>query len=167
MEKLAVALPRNEGNVQYWDYVDRLFKREGFNPLAHAVMGISGEAGELLDAIKKHVIYGKPLDRDNVVEEIGDLMFYVTALMNELVIMEEEVVLKNVEKLNKRYSEGYSDAAAIARADKVPQFAVAGSLEDFNLGRFLFGPTDSISATSFADGYRSEYTPCYVGVLNV
>lgn len=35
--------------------------------------GVSGEAGELLDAVKKSVVYKKPLDRENVVEELGDL----------------------------------------------------------------------------------------------
>jgi hypothetical protein len=48
--------------------------------LMHATFGISGEAGELLDAVKKHIIYGKPLDRENVVEELGDLEFYLEDL---------------------------------------------------------------------------------------
>src|ERR1035437_131468 len=41
--------------------------------ILHMVVGISGEAGELLDAIKKQVIYRKPLDRENVIEELGDI----------------------------------------------------------------------------------------------
>ena len=44
----------------------------------HMYMGVAGELGELLDAIKKNVIYGKPLDTKNVLEECGDIMFYTT-----------------------------------------------------------------------------------------
>lgn len=110
---------KEDGSDKYYpDFVRDHFKVEGFNPLAHAAMGIAGEAGELLDAIKKHVIYGKELDVVNVREELGDLMFYMTALMNELKISEWLCITENVEKLKKRYPEGYSDEAAIERADK-------------------------------------------------
>jgi NTP pyrophosphatase (non-canonical NTP hydrolase) len=88
--------------------------------LIHAIMGISGEAGELLDAIKKAAIYDKPLDRDNVVEELGDLEFYMEQLRQRLGITRDETLKANYEKLQKRY-EGfkYSDQAAHARKDKV------------------------------------------------
>lgn len=86
----------------------------------HMAVGISGEAGELLDAIKKHVIYGKPLDRENVVEELGDIEFYIEGLRQALDITRDETIEANIEKLwNGRYKAGaYSDAAAIGRADK-------------------------------------------------
>lgn len=105
-------------HIPYKTFVQNLFKREGFSPLAHAAMGASGEAGELLDAIKKHVIYNKELDYKNVKEELGDMIFYMQALMLEVDFTWEEVVHANVEKLNKRYKEGYSDKAAQVRADK-------------------------------------------------
>ena len=85
----------------------------------HMVMGISGEAGELLDAIKKATIYRKEIDRENVVEELGDLEFYMEGLRQELGITREETIEANIEKLGKRY-EGfkYSNEAAKNRADK-------------------------------------------------
>lgn len=85
----------------------------------HMVMGISGEAGELLDAIKKSTIYRKELDRENVVEELGDLEFYMEGLRQELGITREETLEHNINKLGKRY-EGfnYSNEAAKDRADK-------------------------------------------------
>ena len=52
--------------------------------LWHMATGVAGEAGELLDAIKKHVVYKRELDRENVVEELGDLRFYMAGLMNRL-----------------------------------------------------------------------------------
>jgi NTP pyrophosphatase (non-canonical NTP hydrolase) len=86
--------------------------------LLHMVIGISGEAGELLDAIKKSVIYRKELDRNNVVEEIGDIEFYLEGLRQELGLSREECLAANVAKLQKRYGEKYSDSAAQIRADK-------------------------------------------------
>lgn len=87
--------------------------------MMHMAIGVSGEAGELLDAIKKRVIYRKPLDRDNVVEELGDLEFYLEGIRQGLGITREECLAANIVKLQKRY-EGlkYSDQSAQDRADK-------------------------------------------------
>ena len=87
--------------------------------LVHAVMGISGEAGELLDAVKKAVIYQKPLDIDNVIEELGDIEFYMEELRRQICITRETTLSRNIMKLRKRYPDGeYSDEDAQARADK-------------------------------------------------
>ena len=85
----------------------------------HAAVGISGEAGELLDAVKKNWVYNKELDSENVKEELGDLMFYITAMMLLQGITLDEVLQANATKLEKRYAGlQYTDAAAQARADK-------------------------------------------------
>ena len=85
----------------------------------HAAVGISGEAGELLDAVKKNWVYNKELDSENVKEELGDLMFYITAMMLLQGITLDEVLEANVTKLEKRYAGlQYSDEAAQTRADK-------------------------------------------------
>lgn len=87
--------------------------------LMHMAIGVSGEAGELLDAIKKRVIYRKDLDRENVLEELGDLEFYMEGLRQGLGITREECLLANMAKLGKRYQDHtYSDESAQARADK-------------------------------------------------
>jgi len=88
--------------------------------LWHMVTGISGESSELLDSVKKHVLYKRPLDRENIVEELGDLRFYMAGIMNSLDISEDEILQKNNEKLSKRYASGnYSNSQAIDRADKI------------------------------------------------
>jgi len=85
----------------------------------HMAVGISGESGELLDAIKKAVIYRKPLDRINVVEELGDLEFYMEGLRQGLGITREETLDANMKKLGVRYKGfDYSDEQAHNRADK-------------------------------------------------
>lgn len=86
--------------------------------LIHMAIGISGEAGELLDAVKKAVIYNKPLDIDNVIEELGDLEFYMAGVRYAIDMQRSEVVYRNIAKLEKRYASGYSDKAAQERADK-------------------------------------------------
>jgi len=86
--------------------------------LLHMAVGVSGEAGELLDAIKKHCVYQKQINMDNVIEEAGDILFYLTGLLNDLNISLEDCIKANIVKLSKRYPNGYSNAAAIARADK-------------------------------------------------
>lgn len=87
--------------------------------ILHMAVGISGEAGELLDAVKKATIYNKPLDRENVIEELGDLEFYMEGLRAKLGITREETLVANINKLSKRYSSGsYSNQQAQERADK-------------------------------------------------
>jgi len=82
----------------------------------HMAVGVAGEAGELLDAIKKYSIYNKPLDRENVVEELGDLEFFMEGLRQ---ISREETLVHNRAKLSKRYADKkFSNEAAQIRADK-------------------------------------------------
>lgn len=85
----------------------------------HMAVGVSGEAGELLDAVKKYVIYDKPVDRANIIEELGDLEFYMQGLRAEFGITRDETIQANIAKLSKRYhTGGYTNAQAQARADK-------------------------------------------------
>ena len=85
----------------------------------HMCLGISGEVGELIDAVKKSIFYRKPLDRVNAVEELGDIEFYLEGLRQGLGITREETIEANINKLGERYKGfNYSDDAAKARADK-------------------------------------------------
>lgn len=86
--------------------------------LIHASLGISGEAGEFADAVKRHAVYGKELDRVNGLEELGDLLWYVALGCEKLGSTMAEVMQANIDKLALRYPEKYTDAAALARADK-------------------------------------------------
>ena len=87
--------------------------------LIHMIMGVSGETGELLDAIKKHVAYNKPIDREHIIEELGDIEYYLQGLRAELGITRDTVLSGNISKLRKRYAKGsFSNEQAQARADK-------------------------------------------------
>lgn len=89
--------------------------------LLHGAVGIAGEAGELLDAIKKHWIYGKKLDVEHVIREMGDLYFYFTALRLQLGVEMDDIIQANREKLDRRYPLGvFTKKHAIARLDGEP-----------------------------------------------
>lgn len=57
---------------------------EGKWRLLHAAMGLTTEAGEFMDALKKYYFYGKALDRTNLLEELGDLLWYMAIALDEL-----------------------------------------------------------------------------------
>lgn len=87
--------------------------------LWHLGTGVDGEAAELLDAIKKHVVYQKPLDMQNVIEELGDIEFFLQGVRDAVGVTREQTIEHCRAKLEKRY-EGlsYSNEAAQQRADK-------------------------------------------------
>ena len=112
-DKMTLALAKNGADIK------RALTPEQCN-LIHMCVGISGESGELLDTIKKHVIYQKPLDVENVKEELGDLLFYMSNLMQSVGLSFEEVLQHNIDKLSVRYASGkYSNEQAQQRADKL------------------------------------------------
>lgn len=85
--------------------------------LDHAADGICTEAGEFKDVLKKHKYYGRELDKVNLVEELGDLLWYVNIAMDELGVTAEEVQQINQDKLRKkRYKSGqFTEDEAINR----------------------------------------------------
>jgi NTP pyrophosphatase (non-canonical NTP hydrolase) len=83
--------------------------------LLHGSIGIVTEAGELIDAIKKNLIYGKPLDSVNVIEEVGDILWYVALVLRSQGSTFEEAFERNIAKLRVRFPEKYSDHSATVR----------------------------------------------------
>lgn len=122
-------MTQNEAiEISHADMVAKLVK-DGFdildklNPedaeMWHMATGICGEAGELLDAIKKRVIHRKPLDLENIEEELGDLEFYMQGLRDILGITRLQTLQANMKKLLQRYPDyNYTDKRAAERADK-------------------------------------------------
>jgi len=84
----------------------------------HSVLGIAGEAGEIIDLVKKSVVYHQTLDIKNLKEELGDLLHYVAMLLNAQNWSFEEVFESNAIKLRKRYPNGFTYEDAVARKDK-------------------------------------------------
>jgi NTP pyrophosphatase (non-canonical NTP hydrolase) len=86
--------------------------------LVLGALGLAGEAGEAIEHVKKHVFHGHALDREALMKEIGDVLWYLAALATGADLNLGQCAIANVEKLAKRYPEGFTRAASIARADE-------------------------------------------------
>lgn len=80
-----------------------------------AALGLCGESGEVADIIKKHVAQGHPFDRGKIINEAGDIMWYLSLLCDALGITMEQVAVLNIEKLRKRYPDGFSAERSMNR----------------------------------------------------
>lgn len=94
--------------------------------LLHATMGAATEAGELLDAVKKHLFYGKPLDMINLQEEVGDILWYLAVLCEWSGTTLEEQMEHNINKLRIRYPEKFDANKALNR-DVVAELQAYGN----------------------------------------
>jgi NTP pyrophosphatase (non-canonical NTP hydrolase) len=74
-----------------------------------AAMGLAGEAGEVCDMLKKHLLHGKDLDRDELKKELGDVLWYLVHACITFGIPLHEVAEGNIYKLSDRYSRQYGD----------------------------------------------------------
>ena len=116
--------------IRYDKFVAWLFKADTYKEmLHHAKGGCCEEAGELSSAIKRYITYGEPLTTpqkedgrsllEHIVEELGDLEFYVRAVMNQFALTEQQILQANADKLSKRYVNlRYSQEDALSRKDK-------------------------------------------------
>ena len=91
---------------------------EPIDDLMHAALGLAGEAGEFADAVKKNFVYGRELDRENAIEELGDILWFVALGCNALGVSMADVAQANIDKLRRRYPEKYEDELAYKRMDK-------------------------------------------------
>jgi len=81
--------------------------------LGNASSGLSGEAGEVLEDIKKFLYHDIPLDIDRLTKELGDARFYLTWLEILLGLTAEETQENNAKKLRERYPEGFKPGGGI------------------------------------------------------
>ena len=72
--------------------------------------GLAGEAGEVCDEVKKFLWHDKPLDRDKIISECGDVIWYLDRLLGWLDATLEDAMQANADKLATRYPDGW-DAA--------------------------------------------------------
>jgi NTP pyrophosphatase (non-canonical NTP hydrolase) len=80
-------------------------------------LGLAGEAGEVADTIKKAVFHRHGLDREKLIKELGDVLWYLAAICTKLDVSLNLVMDRNIAKLRERYPEGYSSEASKARVD--------------------------------------------------
>ena len=85
------------------------------NLLLNGVMGLNGEAGECIDLMKKAMFQGHKLDKEKLLDELGDILWYVAITCEGLETTVDEAMTHNVEKLMKRYPDGFSAERSVHR----------------------------------------------------
>jgi NTP pyrophosphatase (non-canonical NTP hydrolase) len=93
------------------------YKQTRNERLQNNVLGLCGESGEIADHVKKALHHGHGLDRDQLIEECGDLLWYVVATLDTIDCTLAEAMQRNIAKLRKRYPDGFSPEASINRTD--------------------------------------------------
>jgi NTP pyrophosphatase (non-canonical NTP hydrolase) len=77
--------------------------------LLDAAAGLAEEAGEVLAHVRKHVMQGRPLDRDAVTKELGDALWCLAIVAHTLQVPLSAVAIRNVEKLSERHPNGFGE----------------------------------------------------------
>lgn len=85
--------------------------------LLDGACGLAGEAGEVVDAIKKYNFQGHELNKAEIENELGDVLWYVALICDTLSINLEDVAKTNLDKLRKRYPDGFSTEDSLRRVD--------------------------------------------------
>jgi NTP pyrophosphatase (non-canonical NTP hydrolase) len=80
-------------------------------------MGLCGESGEAIDVVKKHLAQGHELDREALVKELGDIAWYLAETAYALDVKLEDVLQGNIDKLKKRYPEGFDSSRSVNREE--------------------------------------------------
>ena len=97
------------------DYQVACLRTAGDSRIEVLALGVAGEAGEVADQVKKHVGHGHALDRDKLADELGDVLWYVAVMAERIGVPLDEVMARNVDKLRRRYPEGFSTERSINR----------------------------------------------------
>lgn len=90
---------------------------EAFDQLRNAAYGLNGEAGEVIDILKKHEFQGHTLDIDKLTKELGDVAWYLALACTALGVPLSDVLERNIDKLRKRYPAGFDPDKSIHREE--------------------------------------------------
>lgn len=85
--------------------------------IENGILGLCGETGEIADVYKKYLYQGHELDREHMAEELGDVCWYAAELATGLGVTLEDVMAQNIEKLRKRYPDGFDAERSMHRED--------------------------------------------------
>ena len=83
--------------------------------LINGIMGLCGESGEAIDIVKKWLAQGHELDKEKLAKELGDICWYLAETATALDLSLEDIMTANIQKLKKRYPEGFSVEKSINR----------------------------------------------------
>ena len=86
--------------------------------LINGVMGLCGESGEAIDLVKKHLAQGHELNKEQLAKELGDIAWYLAETATAIGYPLEEILQMNIDKLKKRYPEGFAVERSVKRNEK-------------------------------------------------
>lgn len=98
--------------------------------LLNGILGLSGESGEVADLYKKHRFQGHDLDKEEMVNELGDCMWYIAVIAESLGVTLEDIMQANILKLEKRYPEGFDPQRSVNREDEKEDLSVINDSEE-------------------------------------
>jgi NTP pyrophosphatase (non-canonical NTP hydrolase) len=96
-------------------------EREKRDLLINFLFGLVGESGELVDLFKKIIFHGHKLDEDmrkKIIKESGDVLWYLSAILEVMGLSLEDVGYENIKKLNERYKFGFTETESINRKEE-------------------------------------------------
>ena len=83
--------------------------------ILNGVMGLCGEAGECIDIVKKYKFQGHPLDEEKLKDEASDCLWYIASIASGLGLTFNEIAEHNINKLKKRYPDGFDAERSLNR----------------------------------------------------
>jgi len=83
----------------------------------NGALGLAGESGEVADHIKKHLFQGHALDKENLAKELGDICWYIAIMAEGLGYDLETIMQINIDKLKKRYPNGFEAKRSLHREE--------------------------------------------------
>ena len=119
-----IRLPQNTSNLigltglALEEHLKQFVSQYDANDLIHGIIGAAGEAGELVDALTTAILTRQPIDRINVIEEVGDVLWYLALILRSQNSSISQAMELNIEKLKKRYPEQWSQEAVLNRDEK-------------------------------------------------
>ena len=93
-------------------------KEETTTLLTNFCLGLAGESGEMIDHVKKAVFHGHPLDKQYLEKELGDLLWYIAGISSALSLDLSAIGDINIDKLAKRYPDGFSQYRSQNREER-------------------------------------------------
>ncbi len=85
--------------------------------ILNGVLGLAGESGEVADIVKKHLFQGHELDKDKLLDELGDVLWYIAITAKGIGVTLNDIATHNVDKLKKRYPKGFESERSVNRGN--------------------------------------------------
>lgn len=97
--------------MNFKEYQEKALKTKGnytdsIDQLINGVMGLTGESGEVIDIVKKYLYQGHELDKNKIIDELGDVLWYINLIANATNVDLEHIAKYNINKLQRRYPKG-------------------------------------------------------------